>query len=423
MIIPIAVDRAEAGDAVRRTPWPESLTRVPYWIYQSRENAREEQKKIYEGHTWNYLCLEAELAKPGDFVSTFMGELPVVAVRDTDGEIYGFENRCAHRGALICLENSGNTKSFSCVYHAWAYDLQGNVKGVSFQHGVNGKGGMPESFCADAHAPRKLRIATTCGLVFGSLSDEVPSIDEYIGEEVLARIHRLLGDKPLEVIGRYTQTLPNNWKLYFENVKDSYHASLLHLFLTTFDINRLTQRGGLIVSPDGGSHVSYSIIDKSVVAGSEYKDQKLRVDSEHYRLRDPSFLDYVEEVGDGITLQILSVFPGFVLGQVNNSIVVRQVLPKDVDATELNWTYLAYADDTPELRRMRLRQLNMVGPAGLVSMEDGAVGGFVQRGVAMVPERNAVIEMGGESTSSTDTRATEASVRGFWKAYRQHMGV
>jgi anthranilate 1,2-dioxygenase large subunit/terephthalate 1,2-dioxygenase oxygenase component alpha subunit len=40
-----------------------------------------------------------------------------------------------------------------------------------------------------------------------------------------------------------------------------------------------------------------------------------------------------------------------------------------------------------------------------------------------VPERNAVIEMGGDETSSTDTRATEASVRGFWKAYRRHMGV
>jgi anthranilate 1,2-dioxygenase large subunit/terephthalate 1,2-dioxygenase oxygenase component alpha subunit len=422
-MIPIVVERPEPVRELPETPWPESLTRVPFWVYQSRSNYREEQARIYEGATWNYLCLEAELKEAGDFVSTFLGELPVVVARDTDGEIYGFENRCAHRGALICLENAGNAKSFSCVYHAWAYDLQGNVKGVSFQHGVNGKGGMPESFCADHHAPRKLRIATTCGLVFGSLSDDVPSIDEYIGDEVLARIDRLLGDKPLEVIGRYTQSLPNNWKLYFENVKDSYHASLLHLFLTTFDINRLTQRGGLIVSPDGGNHVSYSIIDKNQTAGTEYKDQELRVDSDDYRLQDPSFLDYVDEVGDGITLQILSVFPGFVLGQVNNSIVVRQVLPKDIDRTELNWTYLAYADDTPDLRRMRLRQLNMVGPAGLVSMEDGAVGGFVQRGVSTVPGREAVIEMGGETTGSTDTRATEASVRGFWKAYRHHMGV
>ncbi len=72
---------------------------------------------------------------------------------------------------------------------------------------------------------------------------------------------------------------------------------------------------------------------------------------------------------------------------------------------------------------MSPRSLNLMGPAGLVSMEDGAVGGFVQRGTGIVPERNAVIELGGDETSSTDTPATEASVRGFWKAYRRHMGV
>jgi phenylpropionate dioxygenase-like ring-hydroxylating dioxygenase large terminal subunit len=404
--------------------WPDSLKRVPFWAYQSRELFEQEQKRIHEGATWNYLCLEAELANPGDYVSTFMGRMPVVVTRDAKDEIHGFENRCAHRGSLIALENSGNAaKGFACVYHAWGYDLKGNVKGVAFKRGVGGKGGMPADFNAQDHAPRKLRIATTCGLVFGSLSDDVPPVEEYIGADVHGRIARLLGGRKLEVLGRYTQRLPNNWKLYFENIKDSYHASLLHLFLTTFEINRLTQQGGLIVSPDGGSHVSYSIIDKSVEAGSEYKDQQLRVDNENYRLADPSFLDYVDEIGDGITLQILSVFPGFALGQVNNSLVVRQVLPTDLESTELNWTYIGYADDTPELRRMRHRQLNMVGPAGLVSMEDGVVGGFVQRGVQTASQFSAVVEMGGEETSSSDTRATEAAVRGFWKAYRRHMGV
>jgi phenylpropionate dioxygenase-like ring-hydroxylating dioxygenase large terminal subunit len=396
------------------------LTRVPFWLYSDPETYRAEQQRIYRGPVWNYLCLEADLQQPGDFVSTFAGEMPVVVARDLDGEIYAFENRCVHRGALLCLENSGNAKGFTCVYHAWAYDLQGNLKGVAFQEGVQGKGGMSKSFCLEEHSPRKLRIETLCGLVFGSLSDDVPPLEEYIGEAVLARIQRVLR-KPLAVLGRFTQALPNNWKLYYENVKDSYHASLLHLFLTTFEINRLTQRGGLIVSPDGGNHVSYSIIDQASPAGSEYKDQGLRVDNAEYRLKDPSFLEGIDEVGDGITLQILSVFPGFVLGQIHNSIVVRQVVPKGVNLTHLNWTYIGFTDDSPEMRRRRIRQSNLVGPAGLVSMEDGAVGGFVQRGVVAAEEESAIVEMGGDDTSSQDTRATEASVRGFWKAYRRHM--
>jgi phenylpropionate dioxygenase-like ring-hydroxylating dioxygenase large terminal subunit len=403
--------------------WPaEQLTRVPFWLYSDPAIHVAEQRRIYEGPVWNFLCLECELPNSGDFVTTFLGKMPIVVARDADDEIYAFENRCSHRGALICLEDQGNVRNFACVYHGWAYDLKGNLQGISFKDGVNGKGGMPSTFCMEDHGPRKLHITTLCGVVFGSLSEDVPPIEEYIGEEVLARIRRVLR-KPLKVLGKFTQALPNNWKLYFENVKDSYHASLLHLFLTTFEINRLTQRGGLIVSPGGGNHVSYSSIDKTSPAGSEYRDQGLRADNSAYRLEDPSFLEGFEEFGDDITLQILSVFPGFVLGQVNNSIVVRQVLPRDVEATLLNWTYLGFVDDTPEITEMRVRQLNLIGPAGLVSLEDGAVGGFVQRGIVGATEENGILEMGGEATSTTDTRATEAAVRGFWKAYRRHMGI
>ena len=404
--------------------WPEEgLTRIPYWAYQDEAVYQREQQRIYQGNAWNYLCLEADLPNPGDFVSTFAGETPVVVSRDNDGELYAFENRCSHRGALICLENQGHAEQFTCVYHAWSYDLQGTLKGVAFEKGVGGRGGMPEGFCKEEHSPRKLRVASTCGLVFGSFSDDVPDIEDYIGEAVLGRIQRILGKGEIEVLGRFAQKLPNNWKLYFENVKDSYHASLLHLFLTTFDVNRLTQKGGLIVSEDGGNHVSYSMVVPDEVHGTEYRDQGIRSENAQYRLHDTSFLRGTDEIGDGITLQILSVFPGFVLGQVWNSFVVRQVLPKGIAETELNWTYIGFKGDTPEQRKARLKQLNLVGPAGLVSMEDGCVGGFVQRGTATAGGERAIVQMGGDSIASGETRATEASVRGFWKAYCQHMGL
>ncbi|SAK80491.1 aromatic oxygenase [Caballeronia glebae] len=402
--------------------WPEEgLTRVPYSIFQSQDVYADEQDNVFRGANWNFLCLEVEVPNPGDFRSTFVGDTPVVVTRDEDGELYAFENRCAHRGALVCLEDQGNAKDFSCVYHAWTYNLQGDLLGVAFKDGINGKGGMKPDFCMEDHGLRKLRVETLHGLVFGSYSDDVAPLDEYLGEEIVSRIARVLeGRKPV-VLGRFTQMLPNNWKLYVENVKDSYHASILHLFFTTFQLNRLSQRGGIIVDPSGAHHVSYSAVDHAKeTASADYSQQNIRSESGH-RLEDTSVLKGTDEFGDGITLQILSVFPGFVLQQIQNAIAVRQILPRGIAETELNWTYLGFEDDTPELREMRLRQANLVGPAGYVSMEDGCVGGFVQRGIEGAEHACSVIEMGGDTAESSESRVTEASIRGFWKAYRHAM--
>lgn len=408
-------------DVTGAAPWPDTLAQVPYWVFQDEEVYRAEQQRLFHGRYWNYLCLEAELAQPGDFCSTFIGEQPVLVTRDVDGELYAFENRCAHRGAMLALADRGHVRDFTCAYHAWTYNLQGDLTGVAFADGIAGKGGMPPDFCLAEHRPRKLRMATVHGLIFGSLSNDVPDIEEYLGDEILDRIDRVLGGRRPVVLGRFTQMLPNNWKLYVENVKDSYHASILHLFFTTFGINRLSQRGEIIVSEDGGHHVSYSAIDRNAAQSDEYRKQRIRSDSE-YQLADPSMLQGFSEVGDDITLQILSVFPGFVLQQIQNSVAVRQILPKAVASTELNWTYLGFESDTEDQRLVRLKQSNLVGPAGYVSMEDGCIGGFVQRGIAGAGGEYATLLMGGEDARSSESRVTEASVRGFWKAYREGMG-
>jgi anthranilate 1,2-dioxygenase large subunit/terephthalate 1,2-dioxygenase oxygenase component alpha subunit len=403
--------------------WPEnSVARVPYWVYQDEANYRRELERLFEGPTWNFVCLEADIPAKGDYRTSVVGEMPVIAVRDADGAVNCFENRCAHRGALIALDDSGNVEGqFKCVYHAWSYDLCGNLRGIAFERGINGVGGMPKDFRRERFGPRKLRTAALCGLVFATLSDKTPPIEDYLGAEVLGRVKRVL-NRPVKVMGRFTQALPNNWKLYVENVKDTYHASLLHLFFSTFRITRLTQGGGVLVSPDGAHHASYTIDKAEDTQSTAYRDQGIRTEDKDYKLADPSLLDTVHEFGDLIQLQILSVFPALILQQIHNCLAVRHVVPLGTDRMEIRWTYFGFADDSPEMTRRRLKQQNLVGPAGFVSMEDGCVGGFVQRGIAAAGDEVSVIEMGGDTTESQATRATEASVRGFWKAYRERMG-
>jgi anthranilate 1,2-dioxygenase large subunit/terephthalate 1,2-dioxygenase oxygenase component alpha subunit len=142
-----------------------------------------------------------------------------------------------------------------------------------------------------------------------------------------------------------------------------------------------------------------------------------------YRLEAPQMLESEDEFGDGVTLQILAAFPGFVLQQIMNCLAVRQVLPKGVGKTELVWTAFGYASDDEKMTERRMKQANLVGPAGYISLEDGAATGFVQRGVAGASAWSSVVEMGGRGVESNDSRLTETSVRGFWQEYRRHMGV
>jgi phenylpropionate dioxygenase-like ring-hydroxylating dioxygenase large terminal subunit len=401
--------------------WPsEGLTRIPYWIYSDRDLYAEEQARIFRGDAWTFLCLEAELPRPNTFRTSNLGDMPVVVTRDKDGVIHAFENRCAHRGSLLCLKERGEAREIVCVYHNWTYDLTGKLTGVAFRRGVGGKGGMPADSRPDEHAPRRLRVEVFAGLVFGTLGADAVPVEKYLGPDIAAKVRRVM-KAPARLLGGYSQILPGNWKLYMENVKDSYHASLLHMFFTTFRLNRLSQKGGLVVSEDGGNHISYSMA--ADVAGKEYEQAGMRTAHSGYSLEAPELLKNVDEYGDGIGLQILSVFPGFVLQQIRNSLAVRRVVPQGLERTELVWTCFGYETDDEPLTELRLRQANLIGPSGFISMEDGAATGFVQRGIRGAGEAESVVEMGGSGTASEESRVSEAAVRGFWKAYRQYMGM
>src|SRR6202040_1969029 len=372
--------------ATRSRHWPaEGLTRVPYWVYSDAETYEEEQRRIFTGATWSYLCLEVELPGPNTYRRANLGTMPIVVTRDGDGNLHAFENRCAHRGSLLVLKDSGEARDITCVYHNWSYDLCGNLTGVAFRRGLGGKGGMPPECRPETYGPRKLRLATLCGLVFGTLSAETPPIEDYLGPEILSRIRRVMC-APAKLLGGYSQALPSNWKLYMENVKDTYHASLLHTFFTTFRLNRLSQKGGIVVSDSGGHHVSYSLAADT--GGKEYEQAGMRAAQEGFGLEAPQLLESVDEFGDGIVLQ-----------QTRNSLAVRRLVPQGLDKTELAWTCFGFTSDDEAMTERRLRQANLIGPAGYISMEDGAAPGFVQRGVANAADLLSVVEMGGASVA------------------------
>ncbi len=201
--------------------WPsEDVSQIPFRVYTDQDLYDREQKMLFQGPTWNFLCIDCEIPEPGDYKMTYIGDAPIVVVRDENGDINAMVNRCAHKGSLICYKPRGNVKEFACIYHNWTYNLRGKLTGVAFGKGVRGQGGLTEEFKHDEHGLERIRIENVRGFIMGTFSDETPPFAEYIGQELMDNIDRVF-IKPLKVLGYHSQIFPNNWKLYVENNKDS----------------------------------------------------------------------------------------------------------------------------------------------------------------------------------------------------------
>ena len=219
-------------DQIEDHVWPaEGLDSIPDWVYTSDAIYEREVERIFHGRTWNYVALEVEVPNVGDYKRSYVGPTPVVVSRAEDGSIHVFENRCAHRGAEFCRNSRGNNKEFVCPYHQWSYDLKGNLQGIPFKRGVNKAGGMPKDFRNENHGLKQLAVTTRNGVVFASFCHDMEPLEDYLTPEILKDFDVVFNGRKLHLHGYYKNEVPANWKMYHENLKDPYHATLLHSFL------------------------------------------------------------------------------------------------------------------------------------------------------------------------------------------------
>ncbi|MFT5539461.1 MAG: salicylate 5-hydroxylase large subunit [Alphaproteobacteria bacterium] len=402
--------------------WPEEgFTRVPYWVYSDPKVFQREMDVIFGGPTYNYIGLECEIPNPGDFRRTFIGDKPVIFTRDEDGQVQVVANRCAHRGVKFCYQEHGNNKEFICPYHQWTYDLKGKLIGVPFRRGVNKQGGMPEDFKLEDHNLQTLKVEVRGGAIFASFQHDMPSLEEYFGPLMMHYYNRIFDGRKLHVLGYSRQRIRSNWKIKFENIKDPYHASLLHVFLVSFGLFRADTPSKVENDPTGLHAIQAAQRGEQKVTDANLDIRNLDPD---LKLHNPEMLQpYPEWASKGPeTVVMQTLFPNLIIQQQSNTIAMRQIRCFKPEEMELHWTFFGYEDDDEEMTMRRLRQANLMGPAGYVSVDDSEVMESAQSGVQPYPEASAVVEMGGRDTENTPHMVTESSIRAFYKAYREIMG-
>ena len=136
-----------------------------------------EMERVF-GRAWLLLGHNSQIRNPGDYLTTRMGREPVIVTRHRDGAVHVLINRCAHRGAMVCHEASGNARQFACPYHGWVFDTDGALRSVP----------MPQGYGADAATKfarlgltRVARVQEYRGFIFASLASSGPTLAEHLG--------------------------------------------------------------------------------------------------------------------------------------------------------------------------------------------------------------------------------------------------
>jgi salicylate 5-hydroxylase large subunit len=395
------------------------LSEIPASVYTDDAiYQRELERLFYSGH-WCYVGLDCEIPNAGDFKRTVVGERSVIMVRDKSGDINVIENRCAHRGVAFCRERTGNASSFTCPYHQWNYNLQGDLQGLPFRRGVRQdgvvQGGMPPEFKLEENGLTKLKVARRGGVVFASFDHTIESFEDYLGPNVLPYFDRVF-NRPLKLLGYNRQRIPANWKLMQENIKDPYHPGLLHTWFVTFGLWRADQKSQMIMDD---KHRHACMVSRRNEGGAGSVTQGVTTFKQDLKLHDDRLLDVVPEAWwNGPTVVMMTLFPTLIVQQQVNSLSTRHIQPIGKGEFDFVWTHFGFEDDDEAMTRRRLRQANLFGPSGYVSADDGEVIEFVQQAFEANRGARAVAQLDGHEVRATDHMVTETLIRGMFEYWR-----
>jgi choline monooxygenase len=291
--------------------------------------------------SWQLVGRADQVREPGQYLTWELAGEPVVVVRGDDGELRGFFNVCRHHAAAVMTEPDGRAKVLRCPYHGWTYGLDGRLRGTPDFTGVC-------EFDREANGLVPVRTAVWENWVFVRLDDDGPSIEEFLGTDLVDQI-RPLGFGDLHFLERRYYAFDCNWKVFVDNYLDGgYHIPYLHKGLdSVLDYAAYTIENG----------ERFCLQSSPVVSdGAEAETGAVR---------------------KGGRARYYWIYPNFMINWYEGVMDTNLVIPRGVDRTEVIFDF--YFPDVSDAARAQ--NLASIAVGQRIQDEDVSICKSVQRGL------------------------------------------
>ena len=276
-------------------PLPQAYT-LPPEAYTDPEIYELEKKKFW-GDVWHPVARIDQVSKAGDYLSIDLFGQPLMVVHGQDGNIRVMSRTCLHRAAPVA-QGCGNANKFTCPYHAWTYDTTGQLIRAPLMEQVDD---FDEQQCQLPQA----HVTQWCGFVMANFADQATPFEPQV--QSFKKEFAPFGLEMMEVMKTLEYRHQWNWKVLVDNFMEAYHHIAIHN--TTFEPN-FHARDSRIPDNDG----PWSILHMPAAQASEAPS--------HNPMLSKSQQD---------DLYANIVFPMFLLGVKDTSLVWYQILPQSHD--------------------------------------------------------------------------------------------
>jgi Rieske 2Fe-2S family protein len=341
--------------------------------FDPRHHERELQRIWYRN--WIYVCRSSELSAKRAFRTFEVGDQKILLVRDDDGALGGFHNTCRHRGALLCRETEGILRSPTvvCPYHAWTYNLHGDLLRTSSKAHVEG-------FDVADYPLYKVKVREWSGFIFVALSEEPPAFDRLFDTPLNRLDAWPLAD--LVLAHTFEKTVKSNWKIFWENYNECLHCPGVHPKLS--NLVPIYGRGLLEERDDPRWSDHQAELDPKYRGGLREGAATWSNDGRLTGREFPALSPEDRKLGAVYMTGLPSMF---IVGHVDYVRVVR-LLPLGPERTQLRVEYL-FSPETLASADFDMR--NVVEFTNMVMTEDADVCELNQQGLHAGPHARGVV--------------------------------